>query len=60
MNGMKPKFLQDKIMPQSYYASPNPYENPVPTKLNLRKMSHYAEANGKKISELTQEEVKKF
>ncbi len=60
MNGMKPKFLQDKILPQSYYATPDPYANPAPTNLNLGEMSRYAQTNGKKMSELTWEEVEKF
>lgn len=60
MNGMKPKFLENVNLPQSYYAPLDPYENPVQTKLNLREMSRYAEENGKKIAELTQEEIKKF
>lgn len=50
MNGMKPKFLENINLPQTYYATPNPYQNPVPTKLNLRRLSQYAQAQGKKNS----------
>lgn len=60
MNGMKPNFLKDNKLPQSYYASPDPYSNPMPTKLKLAEMSRYAKSVGKKMSELTKEEVKKF
>ena len=60
MNGMKPKFLDNINLPQSNYTTPNPYQNPVPTKLNLRQLSQYAQAHGKKISELTNDEVEKF
>lgn len=60
MNGIKPNFLKDDKMPQSYYATPDPYSNPVPTKINLLEMSRYARKTGKKLSELTKDEVKKF
>ena len=60
MNGIKPNFLKDVKVPQSYYTTPDPYSNPVPTKINLLEMSRYADKTGKKLSELTKEEVKKF
>ena len=43
-----------------YYATPDPYSNPVPTKINLTEMSRYAQRVGKKLSELTKDEVKMF
>lgn len=60
MNGTKPNFLKDVKMPRSYYTTPDPYSDPVPTKINLSEMSRYAVERGKKLSELTIEEVKKF
>lgn len=60
MNGMKPKFLEDVILPQSYYEPIDPYKNPIETKVNLQGLSRYAEEKGKKITELTREEIEKF
>lgn len=60
MSGTKPNFLKDDNLPQSYYATPNPYSHPVSTRINLLEMSRYAQQTGKKLSELTKEEVKKF
>ena len=60
MNGIKPNFLKDVKVPSSYYTTPDPYSNPVPTKINLLEMSRYADKTGKKLSELTKDEVKKF
>lgn len=59
MNGMKPKFLNGK-MGASYYALPNPYVNAESCHVNLLEMSRYARKNGKKLVELTEEEVSKF
>lgn len=60
MSGIKPNFLEDAELPQSYYAMPDPYSKPVPTKINLLEMSRYAQRVGKKLSELTKDEVKMF
>ena len=60
MSGIKPDFLKEENMSQSYYTKPDPYSNPVPTRINLLEMSRYAQKIGKKLSELTKEEVKKF
>lgn len=60
MNGMKPKFLEDAVLPESYYENLKPYTNPAQTKLNLLELSCYAEQSGKKVAELTQEEIEKF
>ena len=60
MNGIKPNFLKGVKMPRSYYTKPDPYANPFPTNINLLEMSRYADKTGKKLSELTKEEVKKF
>lgn len=60
MSGIKPNFLKGENLSQSYYAKPNPYSNPIPTRINLLEMSRYAQKMGKKLSELTKEELKKF
>ena len=60
MNGTKPKFLENSIINSSYYEQPNPYTNAPSCHVNLLELSRYAKRCGKKLIELTQEEVKKF
>lgn len=60
MNGMKPKFMENARLNQSYYEQPNPYVNAPSCHVNLLELSRYAKQCGKKLVELTQEEVKKF
>ena len=60
MNGTKPKFLENKPVPPSYYEEPNPYINSPSCHVNLLELSRYARKCGKKLVELTEEEVKMF
>lgn len=63
MNGIdikKPKFLEAEKLPKSYYESPNPYKNAPSCNVNLLELSRYAKKAGKKIIELTREEVQQF
>ena len=60
MNGMKPKFLDETTLNDFYYSNPNPYENPPACNINLLELSRYAKHAGKKLVELTKEEVQKF
>ena len=60
MNGTKPKFLENSIINSSYYEQPNPYMNAPSCHVNLLELSRYAKKCGKKLIELTQEEVKKI
>lgn len=59
MNGTKPKFLSGEVN-SGYYEKPNPYVNAPSCHVNLVELSRYAKRKGKKVSELTQEEVKQF
>lgn len=59
MSGMKPRFLEDTVVHQSYYEQPNPYVNAASCHVNLLELSRYARKHGKKITELTKEEVQK-
>lgn len=59
MNGTRPKFLSGK-MNSGYYEKPNPYVNAPSCHVNLLKLSRYAKQKGKKLSELSKEEVKRF
>lgn len=60
MNGMKPEFMENQTIAASYYEQPNPYVNAPSCHVNLLELSRYAKQCGKKLVELTQEEVKKF
>ena len=60
MNGTKPRFMKNSEVNQSYYEQPNPYVNAPSCHVNLLELSRYAKKCGKKLVELTQEEVKKF
>ena len=52
--------VETSIPPQSYYEQPNPYVNAPSCHVNLLELSTYAKRCGKRLFELTQEEVKKF
>ena len=60
MNGTKPKFLENATLNRNYYEQPNPYVNAPSCHVNLLELSRYAKKCGKKLIELTQEEVKRF
>lgn len=60
MNGMKPKFLENTIIQPSYYEQPSPYANAPSCHVNLLELSRYAKQCGKKLIDLTKEEVQKF
>lgn len=60
MNGMKPKFLENTTVNSNYFEQPNPYVNALSCHVNLLEFSRYAKKCGKKLVELTQEEVNKF
>lgn len=60
MNGMRPKFLEKETLDASYYEPQNPYVNAPSCHVNLLELSRYAKKCGKKIVELSKEEVLKF
>ena len=60
MNGTKPKFMENLIIAPSYYEQPDPYANAPSCHVNLLELSRYAKRCGKKLVELTQEEVRNF
>ena len=55
-----PKFMEGEKLPIGYYDQPNPYKNPPKSPYNLRLLSRYAKKAGKKMVELTKEEVAQF
>ena len=52
--------MKKAVLSKSYYETPNPYVNAPSCHVNLLELSRYAKKCGKKLVELTQEEVKKF
>ena len=60
MSETKPKFLENTNIHPSYYKKLNPYVNAPSCNVNLLELSRYAKQCGKKIIELTKEEVKLF
>ena len=64
MNGTKavsmPKFLEGEPLPAGYFDSPNPYVSAPSCFVDLPALSRYAKSLGKKLTELTREEVNKY
>ena len=60
MNGTKPKFGEDTNPENTYYEKPDPYKNAPSCNVNLLELSRYAKRAGKKLVELTREEIQKF
>ncbi|MDO4803264.1 MAG: hypothetical protein Q4A32_00395 [Lachnospiraceae bacterium] len=64
MNGTEmrplPRFLKGEPLPAGYYDPPNPYVSAPSCHVNLPALSYYAKKTGKKLTELTKEEVKQF
>lgn len=60
MNRTKPKFLHNTALHPDYYKKPNPYANAPSCNVNLLELSRYAKRNGKKLADLSKEEVQKF
>lgn len=59
MSGMKPNFLENP-MDDGYYETPDPYVNAPSCNIDLLALSRYAKQEGKKLMELTREEVRRF
>lgn len=60
MSVMKPKFLENVTVQQSYYEKPSPYVTAPSCHVNLLRMSKYARECGKMLTELMVEEVERF
>ena len=56
----RPKFLEGVELPNSYYETPDPYKTVPSCNVNLLELSRYARKIGKKLVELTKEEVQQF
>ena len=60
MNGTKPKFMENLVIATIYYEQNDPYVNAPSCHVNLLELSRYAKQCGKRLVELTQEEVRNF
>ena len=60
MNGIKPAFLENTVPESFYYEAPNPYMDAPACNVNLLALSRYARSVGKKLTDLTKEEVNRF
>ena len=60
MNGNKPLFLEGVELDKTYYQNPDPYSFVPASDVNLLELSRYAKRTGKKLAELTAEEVGRF
>ena len=60
MNGMRPEFIKKAVLSKSYSETPNPYVNAPSCHVNLLELSRYARKKGKKLADLSQEEVNQF
>ena len=55
-----PKLLEGEPLPPGYNAPPNPYVSPPPCYVDLPALAKYAKSKGKKITDLSKEEVQRF
>lgn len=60
MSGKLPKFLEGEALPCGYFDPPNPYDNAPKCDVNLLELSRYARKCGKRLVDLTKEEVDMF
>ena len=59
--GLPPvKYWENRTPPESHYHPIDPCSPPPPCNINLRALSEYAKQTGRKIIELSYEEVQRF
>ena len=54
------RFWEGRIPPPEYYTPLDPYDNPPPCRYNLMELTRYARNTGKRIAELTYDEIAQF
>ena len=52
--------MKRAVFSKGYYETPNPYVNAPSCHVNLLELSRYARKKGKKLVDLSQEEVNQF
>lgn len=60
MDGIKVKFWEGRQPGPEYYAPIDPYKEPPKCSIDLLALSRYAKAAGKKIVDLSYQEVMQF
>ena len=60
MNGTTVKYWEGRTPPKSYFEPMDPYKDAPHCPFNLRALSEYAKSVGKKIIELSYEEIEQF
>ena len=60
MNGRKVKYWEGRTPPATYYQKPNPYANAPASNINLYELTKYAKRIGKKIADMSYDEVQMF
>lgn len=60
MNGTTVKYWEGRTPAPEYFAPVNPYEEQPACKYNLRELTRYARKVGKRVTELTYEEIARF
>ena len=57
---LRPEFMKKAVLSKSYYETSNPYVNAPSCHVNLLELSKYAREKGKKLADLSKEEVNQF
>ena len=52
--------MKKAVLSEGYYETPNPYVNAPSCHVNLLELSRYARKKGKKLADLSQDEVNQF
>ncbi len=60
MNGTTVKFWEGRTPSPEYYAPVDPYEKQPECKYDLRELTRFARKVGKRITELTYDEIAQF
>lgn len=60
MKEVKSNFYKEVQLTSSYYKQPNPYVNAPSCNVNLLEMSRYSKKSGKRLIDLSSEEVNRF
>ncbi len=60
LNGNRPRYMEGRELPDTYYDMPDPYREPPKGVVNLLALSKYLAVNGKKVAELSAEEMTQF
>ena len=55
-----PKFLEGEPLPPGYFEPVDPYSDPPECNIDLGALMRYADENGKRVVDLTKEEVAQF